>query len=329
VSRLVYVSDAEPGYTRKRKGGGFTYLDAKRKSLTGAVNHRIDKLAIPPAWKNVWISPSPRGHIQATGRDERGRKQYIYHRDWVAAQDAAKFDELIAFGTRLPAIRRRVARDLKKPGLGRERVLAAVVQLLDRTLIRVGNERYAQGNRSYGLTTLRDRHLRARHGDIRFIFTGKGGKTHDVSLHDPRLARILRNCQHLPGQQLFQWLNGDGTRHAVRSDDVNAYLREIADAPFTAKDFRTWGATVQAACELRALGCVPSKVASRRNVNAAVRRVAAALRNTMAVCKRSYIHPAVLAGYGDGSMEKRLNGASERAVLTFLKRCARASRPRP
>jgi DNA topoisomerase I len=329
VSKLVYVSDAEPGYTRRRKGKAFVHLDRKGRPLTGAVNHRIDKLAIPPAWERVWICPSPHGHIQATGRDARGRKQYIYHRDWVVSRDATKFEDMIAFGKALPSIRRRVTRDLKRPGLGRERVLAAVVQLLDRTLIRVGNERYAQENNSYGLTTLRDRHMRAKGDEISFHFSGKSGKAHDVALHDPRLARILRRCQELPGQHLLQWQNGDGSLHPVRSEDVNAYLHEIAGAAFTAKDFRTWGATVQAACELYGIGCVATKTVTRRNLNEAVRRVAAELRNTMAVCKRSYIHPAVLDSYRDGTLDERLSGASERAVLTFLRRCARVSPPRP
>ena len=324
MSKLVYVSDAEPGYTRQRKGKGFIYLDRKGRPLKGAVNHRIDKLAIPPAWERVWICPSPHGHIQATGRDARGRKQYIYHRDWVAARNAGKFEDMIAFGRALPSIRRRVTRDLKQPGLGRDRVLAAVVRLLDRTLIRIGNERYAAENDSYGLTTLRDRHVRARGNDIRFRFVGKGGKPHDVALHAPRVAKIVRSCQHLPGQHLFQWVNGDGSLHAVRSDDVNAYLH-----PFTAKDFRTWGATVQAACDLYGIGCAATKTTTRRNLNEAVRRVAAELRNTMAVCKRSYIHPAVLDSYDDGTLDKRLNGANERAVLAFLRRCAGASKRRP
>ncbi len=333
---LAFVSDEKPGYRRRRRGIRFEYLDQDGKPIRDAkVLERIGGLVIPPAWEDVWICASARGHIQATGRDARGRKQYIYHPEWVALRDLNKFGEMLEFARALPAIRRRVSRDLRQHGLGRSRVLAAVVQLLDRTLIRVGNEKYADANGTFGLTTLRSRHLKAGRTSLRFEFPGKNGILHQVTVDDRRLASVVRRCQELPGQDLFQCVEDDGTRHGITSDDVNTYLREITGRDFTAKDFRTWAATVRAACELNLVGCGDSKTATRRNITAAVRKVAAALRNTAAVCRKSYIHPTVFEAYADGTLSAAIAGrvrvgapsqyglsASERAVLAFLRRCA-------
>jgi DNA topoisomerase I len=346
---LRFVADDSPGYSRRRRGSGFEYLDLEGKPIRDPRTlERIRAMVIPPAWSDVWICPSPRCHIQATGRDARGRKQYIYHPDWIAARDLNKFEEMIEFAKALPGIRRRVAREVRARGLGRERVLAAVVQLLDRTLIRVGNEKYAEANGTFGLTTLKSRHLRASGSSLRFEFPGKNSILHKVTVDDRRLAAVVRRCQELPGQDLFQCIGDDGTRHRITSDDVNAYLREITGHDFTAKDFRTWAATVRAACELHLIGCSDTQTGTRRNITAAVRKVAAALRNTAAVCRKSYIHPAVLESYAEGTLAAAMTGrmrvgarsqyglsAGERAVLRFLKRCAgprrpaRQRRPRP
>ena len=333
---LHYVSDAEtPGYTRRRQGKGFVFVDPKGRPVRDAATRaRLAALVIPPAWTDVWIAPSPRAHLQATGVDARGRKQYIYHQDWVSARDRSKFDRMIAFGRALPTIRRRVARDLNSPPLSRARVLAVVVDLLDQTLIRVGSESYARENGTYGLTTLRDRHARADADGLVLEFRGKNGTPHRVKVGDRRLARIVRECQELPGQQLFQYLDDAGARHDVTSADVNAYLHEIAGGDFTAKDFRTWRATVHAACTLCAVGCSATPTAAKRTVNAAVKEVAAALRNTAAVCRKSYIHPAVIDAYLGGELTFDVPavrrpraryglGADERAVLAWLRKGGR------
>jgi DNA topoisomerase-1 len=337
-ARLSFVADDRPGYTRRRRGSGFEHLDLEGRPIGDPrILERIRSLVIPPAWSEVWICASARGHIQATGRDACGRKQYIYHPEWVAMRDLNKFGEMIEFARVLPAIRRRVTRELNGRGLGRSRVLAAVVQLLDRTLIRVGNDKYAEANGTFGLTTLKSRHLRARGSTLQFEFPGKNSILHKVTVDDRRLAAVVRRCQELPGQDLFQCIEPDGARHRITSDDVNAYLREITGRDFTAKDFRTWAATVRAACELHLIGCGDSKTATRRNVTAAVRKVAARLRNTAAVCRKSYIHPLILEAYAAGTLSDAMDGvvrvgrrsqsglsASERAVLQFLRRCAAA-----
>jgi DNA topoisomerase-1 len=331
---LLYVSDAEPGLSRSRQGNGFRYRDASGKRAGDAkTRRRILDLVIPPAWTDVWICSSSRGHIQATGRDERGRKQYIYHRDWVAVRDETKFADMVGFARTLPSIRRRVARDLRQRGIGRSRVLAAVVQLLDLTLIRVGNERYAEDNGTYGLTTLRSGHVRARGGALVFQFLGKNGKPHQVSVGDRLLTGVVRRCQELPGQRLFQYIDENGERRAVTSDCVNDYLREISGRAITAKDFRTWGATVHAVSALHAAGDARSEAGLRRNIVAAVKTVASALRNTAAVCRKSYIHPAVTAAYAEGRLHRHLKRArpafrpparyglnvNERATIALLK----------
>jgi DNA topoisomerase I len=304
---LHYSSDRRPGIRRVRRGRGFGYLDVQGRTIRDReVIERIRSLAIPPAWTDVWICPSANGHLQATGRDARGRKQYRYHPRYRAARERAKYDRLTAVVRALPRIRRRVRRDLRRRGLPREKVLATIVQLLEWTLIRVGNREYARDNQSYGLTTLRGRHARVEGSRVRFRFRGKGGRTHEVDVRDRRLARIVRSCQDLPGQELFQYLDEDGNPVDVRSEDVNDYLRDAAGEDVTAKDFRTWAGTLLAYRALRVLAAESSGSApereSRKALLAAVRATAARLGNTAAVCRKSYIHPAVLDAHLDGRL---------------------------
>src|SRR5574338_250931 len=300
---LRYVTDANPGIARRRAGKGFSYSLPDGRRLTDR-RHRawIKALAIPPAWTDVWICPSRRGHIQATGRDARGRKQYRYHPEWRRVRDEAKYERMIAFGQALPKIRKRVEHDLALPGLPRERVLAAVVRLLEKTRVRVGNEEYARENRSFGLTTLRNHHATVGGARIRFRFRGKGGKVHDVDVTDRRLARIVSRAQDLPGQALFTYLDEDGEPRVVDSGDVNDYLREITGEDFTAKDFRTWAGTVLAAWALKELEAFDSAAQAKRNVVRAVETVAERLGNTPAVSRRSYVHPTVIDAYLDGDV---------------------------
>jgi DNA topoisomerase-1 len=303
---------------------GFRYYRPDGRLLKSPADlKRIRALAIPPAWKDVWICPDPRGHLQATGRDARGRKQYRYHLDWRAHRETDKFDRLEAFASVLPEVRTRTAGDLAKSGLPREKVLATVVQLLERSLIRVGNDEYAKSNKSFGLTTLRDQHVEVKGSTLRFEFRGKSGKRHSVDVNDRRLARIVKQCRDLPGQELFQYLDENGRRQDVNSADVNTYLREITGTDFTAKDFRTWFGTVLAARALREFRCAESMAASKRNVLRAIEAVAGVLGNTPAVCRKSYIHPAILECYMDRSMESKL----ARALPPSLKRVAAKLRP--
>jgi DNA topoisomerase-1 len=333
---LRYATDARPGITRRRRGRGFSYHAPDGSVIRDPdVLGRIRSLAIPPAWTDVWICPWPNGHIQATGRDARGRKQHRYHSDFRAHRDEAKFERLLAFADALPAIRERVDRDLGRPGLPREKVLAAVVRLLELTLIRVGNDEYTRLNRSFGLTTMRDRHVRVEGSAIRFRFNGKGGKLHEVGLRDRRLAGLVRRCQELPGQELFQYVE-DGTVGDVASDDVNAYLREIAGEDFSAKDFRTWAGTVlayRALCELRP---ADDERTAKRNVVEAIRQTSKVLGNTPAVCRQSYVHPAVVEAYlerehGFEAAEGDLSEVEPSVVQLLRTRldadAARASRP--
>lgn len=300
---LTFSSDTMPGIRRRRAGRGFAYVDARGRSLRdAAVIRRIRALAIPPAWTDVWIAPDPTGHIQATGRDAKGRKQYRYHPEYRAARDAAKYEHLMAFAEALPSIRRRVSQDLARRGLPREKVLAAVVHLLENTLIRVGNAAYARDNRSYGLTTLRDRHVAVEGGEIRFSFKGKSGKTWRLKLKDRRIAKVVKACQDLPGQHLFQYLDETGERQAVTSDDVNRYLRETTGRDVTAKDFRTWAGTVLAAMTLDEYARVDGHVLSKKNVKAAIEQVAARLGNTPTICRKCYVHPEVTASYLEGAL---------------------------
>jgi DNA topoisomerase-1 len=319
---LSYVSDLDPGIRRRKAGSGFNYRDAEGAAITDEPTlDRIRALAIPPAWTDVWICPSPRGHIQATGRDARGRKQYRYHDRWRQTRDTHKFDRLIAFGRALPKLRARVERDLALRGLPRDKVLAAVVRVMEITLIRVGNEEYAQANKSFGLTTLRDRHARVGASRAVFEFRGKSGKVHRTGFSDRRLARVVKACQDLPGQRLFQYLDDDGQQHSVESADVNAYLRDAVGEDFSAKDIRTWAGTVAAARALALCGACETPGETKRNLNACVKAVAGVLGNTAAVCRAAYIHPAVLAAYEAGDLPLKANGdgrAFELSVLRFL-----------
>jgi len=309
---LRYSTDARPGIRRRRSGRGFAYRRPDDTPVRDATTlGRIRALAIPPAWTDVWICLDPVGHLQATGRDARGRKQYRYHARWRTGRDDAKFEGLIDFARVLPRIRERCEADLARPGLPREKVLASVVRLLETTLIRVGNDEYARLNRSFGLTTLRTRHARVTGTHIRFRFRGKSGRQHEVGLRDRRLASIVRRCQDLPGQELFQYVGVDGEPHDIASDDVNAYLREISGATVTAKDFRTWAGTVLAYRALRALDAGGDDRTARRNVIEAVRSTSDRLGNTPAVARRSYVHPAVLEAYLEGSLGSALLEAAE------------------
>jgi DNA topoisomerase-1 len=304
---LHYVTDAMPGIRRRRAGRGFSYIGPDGEQITD--ENRLDEiraLAIPPAWNDVWISPVRRGHLQATGRDARGRKQYRYHRRWREVRDEAKYGRLIEFARALPRIRRRTARDLRHRGLPRKKVLALLVRLLEATLIRVGNDEYARDNRSYGLSTMRDRHVEVRGGTLRFTFRGKGGKEHEIDVRDARLARVVRQVQELPGQTLFQYHDADGERQEVTSDDVNAYLREISGDDFTAKDFRTWAGTVAAAMALQEFREIDDEAGRKRAIVQAVEEVAKLLGNTPTVCRACYVHPDVLNAYLDGSFVEAL-----------------------
>jgi DNA topoisomerase-1 len=327
---LRYASDARPGCTRRRAGERFIYFDRDGRRIRDADEiARINALAVPPAYTDVWICADPRGHLQATGRDARGRKQYRYHPRWRETRDATKYDRMQSFGEALPKIRARVTRDLGLPAMPRDKLLAAVVRLLDSTLIRVGSVEYARDNRSYGLTTLRKKHLEVRSGQVRFRFRGKSGIEHDVAIDDPRVARIVRRCMDLPGQELFQYVDDDGVRHVIDSSAINDYLREASGADFTAKDYRTWAASVHA---LRALQqhTLSTAAEARRHLVATIRDVAGLLRNTPAVCRRCYIHPAIIEAFeaaelGDMRVPPRRRGlrADERAFAALLARHAR------
>jgi len=309
---LRYATDTRPGLTRHRAGRGFTYRDANGKTIRDrATLDRIRAIVIPPAWTDVWICPWPNGHLQATGRDARGRKQYRYHELWRQRRGADNFARMIAFAKALPRIRRAVGHDLGRRGLPREKVLAAVVRLLELTLIRVGNDEYARLNRSFGLTTMRDRHARIEGTQVRFRFRGKGGLMHEVGLRDRRLAAIVRRCQDLPGQELFQYVDEDGEVRDVASDDVNDYLRDVSGGDYTAKDFRTWAGTLLAYRALRALQPEDHGPAAKRNVVQAMRLTAERLGNTPAVARGSYVHPAVLDAYMDGSLGGALVDVAE------------------
>jgi DNA topoisomerase-1 len=304
---LRYVGEAEeagPAIRRRRAGRGFSYRGPDERPITDKqVLARIKALAIPPAWTDVWICPDPKGHIQATGRDAKGRKQYRYHPRWREVRDAAKYERLAEFAQALPRIRQRTDADLRRHGIPREKVLAVVVRLLEETSIRVGNDEYARQNRSFGLTTLRDRHAVFEGEKLRFEFRGKAGKQHTIELNDRRLARIVKRCQDVPGQELFQYLDGDGKRHTIESADVNAYIREISGGHFTAKDFRTWNGTVLASRYLRLCERGLSPTAAKRQVSSAIKSVAADLGNTPAVCRKAYVHPVVVNAYLEGSLE--------------------------
>jgi len=332
---LSYTSDSEPGIRRVRKGRGFIYFDADGGKVRDAATlMRIRSLVIPPAWKDVWICARPRGHLQATGRDDRGRKQSIYHAKWRETRDADKYARLLGFARALPRIRARVARDMRLKGLPRDKVTATIVKLLESTFARVGNEEYARDNRSFGLTTLRDRHVKVSGASVRFMFRGKSGRDIEVGVTNRRVARVVKRCEELPGQMLFQYVDESGTRGTIRSDDVNSYLREASGEDFTAKDFRTWAGTVLAASALRDLAHFESETEAGHNVAAAIDSVARKLGHTRAICRRAYVHPAVIDRYLDGSLDSALSlerategrrlRTDEAAVLALLKRAARA-----
>ena len=333
AARLRYVSDREPGFTRRRHKDGFDYFDTQGRPITDEkVLDRIRSLAIPPAYTEVWICRSANGHLQAVGRDARGRKQYRYHPRWRAVRDEAKYGKMLMFGRVLPKIRRRIEEDLGRPGLPREKVLAAIVRLLETTLVRVGNDEYAKSNKSFGLTTLRDRHAKIEGSRIAFDFKGKHGIKHHIDLQDRRLARIVKKCRDIPGQELFQYIGEDGARHDVGSHDVNDYLREISGEEITAKDFRTWAATNLAALALRELEAFDTQAKAKKNVVQAVEAVSKLLGNTPTICRKCYIHPAIFDGYLDGSLVEALKrraeetlenppeglSAEEAAIMAFL-----------
>ena len=340
---LRYTTDARPGIRRIRRGRAFTYVDAEGRRVRAAAElARIRSLVSPPAWSDVWICPDPRGHLQATGRDARGRKQYRYHPKWRVVRDETKYDRVIGFAQALPVIRRTTSGHLRRQGLPREKVLATVVRLLEKTLIRVGNDEYARSNRSYGLTTMRDGHVEVKGHRVRFSFRGKSGVEHEIDLNDRRLARIVRQCRDLPGYELFQYIDENGQRQTVGSEEVNAYLKGITGQDLTSKDFRTWAGTVLAAQLLREFEAFTSNAEAKRNILAAVEMVARRLGNTKAVCRKCYIHPAVFDAYMDGSMLETIAQrarkvsravdrltAGEAAVLRLLKqRTTRSSRQR-
>ena len=337
---LVYVSDSDPGIRRLRQGNDFAYVRPDDRPLVAAAElARIASLAIPPAYDDVWICTDRRGHLQATGRDARRRKQYRYHPKWRLLRDGAKFERMVEFGEALPRLRLRLRRDLALPGLPREKVLAVIVSLLDATWVRIGNAEYARDNNSYGLTTLKNRHVQfIRDGRLLFRFRGKGGADHEIALDDKRLVKLVRHCHQLPGQRLFQYLDEDGGRHPIDSDQVNAYLRDVMGADFTAKDFRTWGATLRAIALMTAtpLPEAPSERALNECIVAVVKKVAAELRNTPAVCRKSYINPVVFAAWRTGSLHKAIREditaaprKAERLALGFLRRQSRADKRRP
>lgn len=300
---LRYVTDDEPGIRRRKRGKGFTYLDPQGRTVRDPQQlELIRKLAIPPAWTDVWICSRPNGHLQATGRDARGRKQYRYHAEWRQVRDETKFGRMVAFGEALPLIREQAERDLALKGLPREKVLAAVIKLLETTLIRIGNREYARQNNSFGLTTLRDRHVDVSGSKLRFEFRGKSGKEQSVEIHDRRLARVVKQCRDLPGHKLFQYLDGEGVRQSVSSEDVNAYLRETTGEDFTAKDFRTWGGTVLALSALLEAGACETEKDANKAVVEAIKRVAGELGNRPAICRKYYVHPAVIEAFLEGCL---------------------------
>lgn len=338
---LRYVDDAMPGYSRERGDGEFRYRDTAGKLLNDEEElQRIGRLAIPPAYTDVWISPYKNSHLQATGRDARGRKQYRYHPAWRAQRDATKYNRMLAFGCALPKLRRRIQRDLARKALCREKILALIVQLLESTLIRVGNDEYMRSNQSFGLTTLRNRHVAIAGSRLVFRFRGKSGQRHEIVLTDKRLARIVKRCRELPGQELFQYIDTAGERQSISSGDVNDYIREIAGDEFSAKDFRTWAGTLLTAGALNAMEPFASATEAKHNTQQAIKEVACLLGNTPAICRKCYVHPAILDAYLAQSLQEVIgqpaNGADkhpglrkdEKWLLQFLQREKRSAKKR-
>nr|WP_242697601.1 DNA topoisomerase IB [Bordetella petrii] len=332
---MAYVDDGRPGYTRRRtRSGKFRYLDTRGKAIVDAqVIARIEALAIPPAYTEVWICPSPNGHLQATGRDARGRKQYRYHADWKAVRNAGKYDQLLEFAASLPRIRRRVARDMRQQALSQDKVLAVLVRLLEITLIRIGTREYARANHSYGLTTLKRRHTAVAGDRLRLRFTGKSGVAHDVTVNDARIARTVKRCMDLPGQQLFHYRDADGQARPIDSDMVNTYLKAAGGGGFTAKHYRTWAGSVMAFSLLQARPA-DDEAQAGRILAEVVKQVATRLSNTPAVCRQCYIHPAILQAYRRGALPARKAPAAaprglladERRLWHFLRACHHAPR---
>lgn len=312
---LRYVNDTKPGLQRK----GTKLLDAAGDPVKDeATLARVKALVIPPAWTDVWICPQANGHLQATGRDVRGRKQYRYHAKWRTVRDEVKYERMLNFGNALPAIRKEVDRALKLPGLPRDKVLATIVYLLEATMMRIGNEEYARTNKSFGLTTLHNRHVKVDGSDIAFHFRGKSGVFHDIELHDKRLAKIIARTRELPGQELFQYIDKDGERHSVDSSDVNDYLRSITGEEYTAKDFRTWSGTVLAALALQEFEKFDSETQAKKNIVRAIESVSARLGNTPSICRKCYVHPAVLEAYLEGNVLDALRTSSKKAMVEDL-----------
>ena len=317
---LRYTTDHSPGYQRRRQGRGFVYLDADNSPVVDRDElRRIKSLVIPPAWKEVWISAIANGHLQATGRDSKGRKQYRYHERWRKVRDETKYARLIQFAGQLPRIRKQVWKDMGLRGLPKRKVLATIVRLLETTLIRVGNEEYARSNNSFGLTTLRNRHAEVSGQSLRFEFRGKGGKSHVVCMRDRRVAAIVRRCQDLPGRELFQYLDENGARQTVDSGDVNQYLKDITQEDFTAKDYRTWAGTLLAALALKELEAFDSHTQAKRNIVRAIETVASRLGNTPTICRKCYVHPVVIDSYLDGTMLQTLKGRAEQEMTKSLR----------
>ncbi len=331
---LRYVQDTAPGISRERRGKGFSYILPDGERLQpGVERDRIEALAIPPNWDEVWICPNPDGHLQATGRDDKGRKQYRYHPEWNKFRNLQKFDRMVPFGLTLPILREQTEAHMRQRKLSREKVIATVVQLLDRTLIRVGNAQYAQRNKSFGLTTLRDRHVDFEKGKAMFHFVGKSGVKHEVEVNDPKLAKVIKQCQDIPGYELFQYYDEDSDRQTVDSGDVNDYLKSITGEEFTAKDFRTWAGTTVATDTLNQLGDWAEETEAKKNVVAAIKAAAARLGNRPATCRKYYVHPVVPENYIAGALIAQLSEVqkqvladpdtwldnSEKTVLTILK----------
>jgi DNA topoisomerase-1 len=333
AASLCYVTDDKPGISRRRRGASFQYIAPSGEVIRDPEElQRIKSLAIPPAWREVWICPIRNGHLQATGRDAKGRKQHRYHPRWRQVRDENKYGRILAFAKALPLIRQRVDGDLRLPGLPRDKILATVVRLLETSHIRVGNEEYARENKSFGLATLRNRHVNVSGSTIRFEFRGKSGVEHALDINDRRLAKIIKRCQDLPGYELFQYIDDDGERRTIDSTDVNDYIRQIAGEEFSTKDFRTWAGTVLAARALQEIQTAPSDAETKRNIVRAIESVAKKLGNTKAVCRKCYIHPAVIQSYTDGTLlralrrrlKNEINGShdlepEEAAVLRLLK----------
>ena len=327
---LRYVSDAKPGIARHGEGGRFRYVSAQGRVVRdGHTLARIRSLVIPPAWREVWICAQADGHLQATGRDARGRKQYRYHPRWREVRDETKYGRMAAFARALPRIRAQVHRDLARRGLPREKALAVAVRLLETTLIRIGNSEYARANSSFGLTTLRERQVRVEGATLRFRFRGKSGVQHEVAHTDRRIAAIVRRMQDLPGEEIFQYVDESGAARSIESADVNAYLREIAGDDFTSKDFRTWAGTVLAATALHELGPARSQAEAKRNIVTAIEAVSRLLGNTRAVCRKCYVHPIVLEAYADGRLAAAMKSRAPESAVLHLLSPGRARRLRP